>query len=54
VQGVLEMTTRLQQVYAEGQMSQMDCRNVNLLTVLSKLMVALMMGIVAIIFTVMS
>ena len=48
------MATRLQQLCAEGQMNQMDCRNVNLLTVLSKLMVALMMGIVAIIFTLMS
>jgi len=48
------MTTRLQQLCTEGQVSEMDCRNVNLLTVLSKLMVALMIGIVAIIFTLMS
>ena len=48
------MVTRLQQLCAEGQVSEMDCRNVNLLTVLSKLAVALMMGIVAIIFTAMS
>jgi len=48
------MATRLQQLCAEGQMSGMDCRNVNLLTVLSKLTVALVMGIVAIIFTLMS
>jgi hypothetical protein len=48
------MATRLQQLCAEGQMSEMDYRNVNLLTVLSKLTVALVIGIVAIIFTLMS
>jgi hypothetical protein len=48
------MVARLQQLCAEGQMSEMDCRNVNLLTVLSKLVVALVMGIVGMIFTVMS
>ena len=48
------MVTRLQQLCAEGQMNQMDCRNINLLTVLSKLVVALVIGVAAIIFTLMS
>ena len=41
------MTILLQKSGAEGQMSRADSRNIMLLTVLSKLVMALMMGIVA-------
>ena len=41
------MTRLLQKFDAEGQMSPMNSRNVMLLTMMSKLMMALVMGIVA-------
>jgi hypothetical protein len=41
------MTILLQQFDAEGQMSPADGRNIMLLTMLSKLMMALVVGIVA-------
>ena len=41
------MTVLLQQFDAEGQMSPADSRNIMLLTMLSKLMMALVVGIVA-------
>jgi hypothetical protein len=43
------MATLLQKPGAEVQMSVADRRNITLLTILSKLVMALMMGIVAII-----
>ena len=41
------MATLLQKLGTEGQMSPMNSRNVMLLTMISKLMMALVMGIVA-------
>ena len=41
------MTTQLQQFGAEGQVSPADSRNIGLITMLSKLVMALFMGIVA-------
>ena len=41
------MTVLLQKSDEEGQMSSMDSRSVMLLTMMSKLMMALVMGIVA-------
>ena len=41
------MTRLLQQFGAEGQMSLADSRNIMLLTMLSKLVMALVIGIVA-------
>ena len=43
------MTTRLQQHCAEGQISLEESRNIGLLTILSKLVMALVMGIVVMI-----
>jgi len=41
------MTVQLQQFGAEGQMSPADNRNIILLTLLSKLAIAAVMGVVA-------
>ena len=41
------MTTQLQKLGTEGQVSPMNSKNVMLLTMMSKLMMALVMGIVA-------
>ena len=54
VEGVSEMTTPLQQLCATEEMSQIDCRSINLLTMLSKLVVALVLGIVVMIISLMS
>ena len=53
-QECFEMTTRLQQLCIERRVEQLDYRNINLLTVVSKLSMALVMGLAAVIFTVMS
>ena len=54
VEGFSEMTTQLQQFCATEEMSQIDCRSINLLTMLSKLVVALVLGIVVMIISLMS
>ena len=43
--GIIEMNTQLQQPCAAGQMSLEDGRNIRLLTILSNLVVALVLGI---------
>ena len=43
------MTTQLEQPRAEGQACSSDCRQITLLTILSKLVMALVIGIVLII-----
>ena len=43
------MTVRLHQSCVEGQISTVDSMNVNLLTILSKLAIAFVLGIVVII-----
>ncbi len=40
------MTIRLQQLYDAEEMIPADCRNINLLTILSKLAMALVMALV--------
>jgi hypothetical protein len=44
--GRIEMTARLQPPCTDKAGCAMDCRNINLLTTLSKLAIALVMGIV--------
>ena len=48
------MTTRLQQFYVAEQMSQMNCRNINIQTILSKLAVVMVLGVVFVIISLMS
>jgi len=48
------MTTRLQQFYDTGQMSQVDCRNINLLTILTKLVIVMVLGTVVMLISLMS
>ena len=48
------MTTRLQQFHDTGQMSQVDCRNINLLTILSKLVIVMVLGTVVMLISLMS
>ena len=48
------MTTRLQQLCPDGEISSADYRNIRLLTMLSKLVMALLMGIVVMIVSLMS
>jgi hypothetical protein len=48
------MTTRLQQLYATERMNQIDCRNINLLTMLSKLAMVMVLGIVVMIISLLS
>lgn len=48
------MTNRIQQFCDDGEMIQADCRNINFLTMLSKLVLALVMGIVVMIVFLMS
>ena len=48
------MTTRLQQFYNAEQMDQMDCRNINMLTILSKLVIVMVMGTVVMLISLMS
>ena len=48
------MTTRLQQFYDAGHMSQVDCRNINLLTILSKLVIVMVLGTVIMLISLMS
>ena len=43
------MTTQLEQSCAEGQACSSDCRQITLLTILSKLVMALVMSIVLVI-----
>ena len=43
--GIIEMNTQLQQSCVAGQMSLEDGRNIRLLTILSNLVVALVLGI---------
>ena len=54
VDGVSEMTTQLQELCATEEMSQIDCRSINLLTMLSKLVMAMVLGIVVMIVSLMS
>ena len=54
VEGVSEMTTQLQELCGTEEMSQIDCRSINLLTMLSKLVVAIVIGIVVMIVSLMS
>ena len=49
LKGIFEMTGKLHQFYTEGQMSPEESRSIGLLTLLSKLVMALMMGLVAMI-----
>jgi hypothetical protein len=48
------MTTRLQQLHDAGQMSQVDCRNINLLTILTKLVIVMVLGTVVMLISLMS
>ena len=48
------MTTRLQQFHDTGQMSQVDCRNINLLTILTKLVIVMVLGTVIMLISLMS
>ncbi len=54
VEGVSEMTTQLQERCSMEEMSQIDCRSINLLTMLSKLVMAMVLGIVVMIVSLMS
>jgi len=54
VEGVSEMTTQLQELCATEEMSQIACRSINLLTMLSKLVMAMVLGIVVMIVLLMS
>jgi hypothetical protein len=54
VEGFIDMTNRIQQLCDGGEMIQADCRNINCLTMLSKLVLALVMGIVVMIVLLMS
>ena len=49
-----KMTTRLQQLYTTEKMNQIDCRNINLLTMLSKLAMVMVLGIVVMIISLIS
>ena len=48
------MTTQLQERCSTEEMSQIDCRSINLLTMLSKLVMAMVLGIVVMIVSLMS
>ena len=48
------MTTWLQQFHDTGQMSQVDCRNINLLTILTKLVIVMVLGTVVMLISLMS
>lgn len=48
------MTTRLQQLCPDGKISSADYRNIRLLTMLSKLVLALLMGVVVMIVSLMN
>jgi hypothetical protein len=48
------MTIRLQQFHDTGQMSQVDCRNINLLTILTKLVMVMVPGTVVMLISLMS
>ena len=54
VEGVSEMTTQLQERCSTEEMSQIDCRSINLLTMLSKFVMAMVIGIVVMIISLMS
>ncbi len=48
------MATRLQQFYDAEKMSQMDSRNINMLTILSKLVLVMVLGTVVMLISLMS
>jgi hypothetical protein len=48
------MTTRLQQFYIAKQMSEVDCRNINILTILSKLIMVMVLGVVVMVISLLS
>ena len=48
------MTTRLQQFYDAEHMSQVDCRNLNMLTILSKLILVMVLGSVVMLISLLS
>ena len=54
LKGIAEMTIRLQQFSAEWQMDSADYRNTKLVTLLSKLVMALVTGIVVMLIFLMS
>ena len=49
VEGVYEMNAQLQELCSTEEMSQIDCRSINLLTMLTKLVMAMVLGIVVMI-----